>query len=98
LISGRVPLIAVAEAITIGLWLLLIIICRNKPPRYMWIFQIYSFIIIIVWISYVCSILINLLELFQVVTSINSVFLGLTLLAFGNSIGGKNFLKQIIFQ
>lgn len=64
----------------------------------MWIFQIYSFIIIIVWISYVCSILINLLELFQVVTSINSVFLGLTLLAFGNSIGGKKFLTQIIFQ
>jgi Ca2+/Na+ antiporter len=39
--------------------------------------------------------LLNLLELFQVVTSINSVFLGLTLLAFGNSIGGINIKFKI---
>lgn len=36
----------------------------------------------------ICSVLINLLELLQLLTNINPVFLGLTVLAWANCIGG----------
>jgi Ca2+/Na+ antiporter len=42
----------------------------------------------VIWINLICSVIINFIELFVVVTDINSVFIGLTLLAFGASIGG----------
>jgi Ca2+/Na+ antiporter len=55
----------------------------------MWPFQLYSFVMVVVWISLICSVIINFIELFVVVTDIDSVFIGLTLLACGNSIGGE---------
>jgi Ca2+/Na+ antiporter len=53
-------------------------------------YTIYSFIIIVAWVANICSVLINLVELFQLLTHINSVFLGLTILAWANCIAGKN--------
>jgi len=47
----------------------------------------YSFIITIAWLTLLCSILINLLELLQILSDINPVFLGLTCLAWANCIG-----------
>lgn len=46
---------------------------------------------IVQWISLTCSVIINFMELFMIVTNINSVYIGLTLLACGNSIGGTIF-------
>lgn len=53
----------------------------------MTIFNIYSFVVIVSWISLVVGVLINLVELLQLLTNINPVFLGLTVFAWANSIG-----------
>ena len=51
------------------------------------LFNVYSFIVTVAWITFIVSILINLMELLQLLTNINSVFLGLTILAGAASIG-----------
>ena len=61
---------------------------KRRSPETTIFYSIYSFIIIVCWITEICSILINLLELLQLLTNINSVFLGLTVLAWANCIGG----------
>lgn len=60
--------------------------------------QLYSFVVIVAWISFICAIIINFMELIMVITDIDSVFIGLTMLACGNSIGGTPFPKKIIIQ
>lgn len=50
-------------------------------------FNIYAFIVVVSWIALVVSVLINVIELLQLLTNINSVFLGLTVLAWSGSIG-----------
>jgi hypothetical protein len=51
------------------------------------VYTFYSFLITVAWVTIVCGVLINLLELVQLLTTINSVFLGMTFLAWANSIG-----------
>lgn len=63
------------------------VIKRAKPGNTIG-YSIYSFLIIICWITTACSTLINLMELLQILTNVNSVFLGLTVFAWANSIGG----------
>lgn len=50
-------------------------------------YTIYAFILTIAWLTLVVGVLINLLELVQLLTNINPVFLGLTALAWANCIG-----------
>lgn len=59
----------------------------KKSAPDMKIFAIYSFLVTIGWITLFCSILINLIELIQLLTKINSIFLGLTVLAWANCLG-----------
>ncbi len=61
---------------------------KTIPQKLMVIYSVYSFIINICFITMFCSILINLVELIQIITNINSVFLGLTVFSWANSIGG----------
>lgn len=76
------------------------IICWTKgwKPLESAFYTIHSFVITIAWLSLVCGILINLLEFVQVLTNINAVFLGMTCLAWANSIGDyrsiTTFAKQ----
>ena len=60
----------------------------------MTIYTLYSFIVTIAWLTLVCAILINLIELLQLLSDVNSVFLGLTCFAWANCIGG-NFILNI---
>jgi hypothetical protein len=85
---GEIPAVAFVEMGVVLLILLLLLICGKTAPKYMLPFQLYSFCIVVIWINLICSVIINFIELFVVVTDINSVFIGLTLLAFGASIGG----------
>ena len=47
----------------------------------------YSFLVTVGWITIICGVLINLLELVQLLTNINFIFLGMTFLAWANCIG-----------
>jgi sodium/potassium/calcium exchanger 6 len=60
---------------------------RGAKPYFITIYNIYSFFVIVAWISLVVAALINMMELLQLLTNINSVFLGLTVFAWANSIG-----------
>jgi Ca2+/Na+ antiporter len=65
------------------------IIRRNSPSSSTIFYSVYSFLVVVCWITMICSVLINLLELLQLLTNINPVFLGLTVLAWANCIGGR---------
>ena len=59
----------------------------------MYLYTLYSFLLTISWLTIICAILINLLELLQLLTDINPVFLGLTFLAWANCIGGYKYVN-----
>jgi len=90
---GPIPSAAWVSAIIIVLVGIVLLVWGRSPPRWMWPFQLYSFVMVVVWISLICSVIINFIELFVVVTDIDSVFIGLTLLACGNSIGDYFSIK-----
>lgn len=72
------------------LLIIYVVACKVRETRpVMYCFTIYAFIITISVITLICAILINLMELVQLLTGINPVFLGLTVFAWANSIGGK---------
>lgn len=73
------------------------IFTRKVPLRSIILYAGYSFILVVCWITVACSALINLLELLQMLTNINTVFLGLTVLAWANCIGGIRSSTQIIY-
>ena len=62
-------------------------IIRGTKPYFTTIFNLYSFVVVVTWITLVVGVLINLMELLQLLTNINSVFLGLTVFAGAASIG-----------
>lgn len=70
-------------------------IIRKRVPRLFVLFNIYSFVIIVAWITTIVSVLINFIELLQLLTQINSVFLGLTVFAWSSSIG--DYLSIVTF-
>ncbi|KAL4455001.1 hypothetical protein ABPG74_006383 [Tetrahymena malaccensis] len=60
---------------------------ENKAPPFMFFFSLLAFIISVAYISTIAQILIDFIQFFQVLSGINQTFLGLTLLAYGNSSG-----------
>lgn len=60
---------------------------KGTKPYFTTIFNLYSFIVVVTWITVVVAVLINLMELLQLLTNINSIFLGLTVFAGAGSIG-----------
>ena len=50
-------------------------------------FQLASFFMSMVWIYMLCEVIVDLLELFGVITGLPSSLLGLTVLSWGNSLG-----------
>lgn len=70
-------------------------ILRKKDLYFVTIYNIYSFVVIVSWISLVVGVLLNLMELLQMLTNVNSVFLGLTVFAWANSIG--DYLSIVTF-
>ena len=62
-------------------------IAKGTKPYFTTIFNLYAFVVVVTWITLVVGVLINLVELLQLLTNINSVFLGLTVFAGASSIG-----------
>ncbi len=57
---------------------------RGRKPSFSILYNIYAFVVSVSWIGVVAGVLINLMELLQLLTNINSVFLGLTVFAWAN--------------
>jgi sodium/potassium/calcium exchanger 6 len=63
---------------------------RSTPPRYHTIFAFAGFVIAIIWIYVIANELVSLLKAFGVVFGLTDAILGLTVLAWGNSIGRES--------
>lgn len=60
---------------------------RNKLPEYDLIFAIIGFLMSILWINIIADNLMDILNLIALLSGLREDFLGLTLLAWGNSLG-----------
>ncbi|XP_074643327.1 mitochondrial sodium/calcium exchanger protein-like isoform X1 [Tubulanus polymorphus] len=59
----------------------------DEIPKYHWVFAYAGFFVSVIWIYSIANEIVNLLQMFGVVFSISNAILGLTLLAWGNSVG-----------
>lgn len=70
-------------------------IIKKQKPYYTTVFNIYSFIVIVTWLTLIVNVLINHMELLQLLTNVNPIFLGLTVFAGAGSIG--DYLSIVTF-
>ena len=81
----------------------------EEPPKYQWAFGYAGFLVSVVWIYAFANEVVDLLHAIGIMFDLSDSILGLTVLAWGNSIGGKSsgcmclqlfkyYLKQIWFQ
>ncbi|XP_069789285.1 mitochondrial sodium/calcium exchanger protein [Narcine bancroftii] len=88
LIHGQIPVWAVTLVIALILATLLFFTTKNEePPRFHCVFAFIGFLISIVLINCVAIEIVNLLRAFGIIFNLSNTVLGLTLLAWGNSIG-----------
>uniref|UniRef100_A0A3Q3DIA3 Solute carrier family 8 member B1 n=1 Tax=Hippocampus comes TaxID=109280 RepID=A0A3Q3DIA3_HIPCM len=88
MIEGQFPLWLLT--LLLGLFLCAIVFCSTTnecPPRYHPIFALLGFVVSAVLISAAASEVVSILHMLGVVLSLSNTVLGLTLLAWGNSIG-----------
>ncbi|KAI3372880.1 hypothetical protein L3Q82_023333 [Scortum barcoo] len=88
MIQGQFPLWLLT--FLLGLFLSAIVFCTTQndcPPRYHPLFALLGFVVSAVLISTAASEVVSLLHMLGVVLSLSNTVLGLTLLAWGNSIG-----------
>lgn len=88
LIQGQFPLWLLI--FLLGLFLSAIVFCsttNDHPPKYHPLFALLGFVVSAVLISAVASEVVSLLHMLGVVLTLSNTVLGLTLLAWGNSIG-----------
>ena len=60
---------------------------KAPPDNILCVFQLSSFLMSMIWIYILCEVIVNLLELFGVITGLPSSLLGITVLSWGNSLG-----------
>lgn len=88
MIQGQFPLWLMT--LLLGFFLSAIVFCtttNDSPPRYHPLFALLGFVVSAVLISAAASEVVSLLHMLGVVLSLSNTVLGLTLLAWGNSIG-----------
>lgn len=59
----------------------------EDPPRYHWVFGYVGFLVAVAWIYLLANEVLSLLKTFGIVIGLSDAFLGMTVLAWGNSIG-----------
>uniref|UniRef100_UPI00398F5D30 mitochondrial sodium/calcium exchanger protein isoform X3 n=1 Tax=Pristiophorus japonicus TaxID=55135 RepID=UPI00398F5D30 len=88
LIYGQFPVWALVLLITLILAALIFFTTKNEePPKYHCVFSFLGFLFSIVLINTVATEIVNLLRAFGIIFNLSNTVLGLTLLAWGNSIG-----------
>ncbi|XP_071259125.1 mitochondrial sodium/calcium exchanger protein-like isoform X2 [Salvelinus alpinus] len=88
LIEGQFPVWALT--LLFGLFLSAIVFLttsNDQPPAYHLVFSLLGFLVSAMWISAAASEVVSILHMLGVVLSLSNNLLGLTLLAWGNSIG-----------
>ncbi|OTF81170.1 Na+/Ca2+ exchanger-like protein [Euroglyphus maynei] len=89
-IVDQFPLWTSSLIISIVLIILLFLTSnKNRPPIYYRLFALFGFIISIIFIQTIANEIINILKTFAILFRLSDSILGLTILAWGNSIGGN---------
>ncbi|KAM8960676.1 mitochondrial sodium/calcium exchanger protein [Pelodytes ibericus] len=87
-IQGVMPVWAVLMIIGVLLAAIVFFTTKNgDPPKYHCLFSFLGFLVSALWISAAATEIVNLLRTFGVIFRLSNTVLGLTLLAWGNSIG-----------
>lgn len=60
---------------------------QHGPESFIILYAIFAFVMSILWISWTANVLIDLLTFFGIIFDIKQAFLGITVLAWGNSVG-----------
>ncbi|KAK7505987.1 hypothetical protein BaRGS_00002709, partial [Batillaria attramentaria] len=87
-IGGKFP--AYGIVIILGVILAAVVLFTSKndhPPPYHAAFAYLGFLVAVIWIYSVANEIVNILQMFGIVFNISNAIIGLTLLAWGNSIG-----------
>lgn len=88
LIGGVFPIAGVVGIISIILALVVIFTSKKEePPKYYAIFSYLGFIVSVTWIYCIAKEIVSLLKTVGIVFGLSDAILGLTVLAWGNSIG-----------
>ena len=82
---GVFPIIVVS--VSLILFILGLISTRGLPPSYIGIFIVFSIIFSINFISWISNFIVDFLNILGFATYLDTSFLGITILAFGNSVG-----------
>ena len=86
--------IVLAVSVVIAL-IVLFTSVSDKPPIYHWLFAYFGFIVSVGWIYALANEVVDLLTAIGIIFNLSHLLLGLTVLAWGNSVGGIT-LTQII--
>ncbi|KAM4709569.1 mitochondrial sodium/calcium exchanger protein [Discoglossus pictus] len=88
MIQGVMPVWAVVLLISSPLAVIIFFTTTNmEPPKYHCVFSFLGFVVSALWISAAATEVVSLLRTFGVIFRLSNTVLGLTLLAWGNSIG-----------
>ncbi|NXX98160.1 NCLX protein, partial [Centropus bengalensis] len=89
-IQGIFPVWALVTLVGAVLAIIIFITTSNEePPKYHCVFAFLGFLASAMWINAAATELVNILRTLGVIFQLSNTVLGLTLLAWGNSIGGK---------
>lgn len=76
--------IGIAVVVGIGIYM---VTERDKPPKWSILFSIITFVMSILWIEQFSGICVDIIGLLGIILDINTAYLGITVLAIGNSLG-----------
>ncbi|NXW67322.1 NCLX protein, partial [Hirundo rustica] len=89
-IQGIFPVWALVTLVASALALIIFITTSNEePPKYHCVFAFLGFLASAMWINAAATELVNVLRTLGIIFQLSNTVLGLTLLAWGNSIGGE---------
>ena len=61
---------------------------ESAPPKHlMSVFQLLSFLMSIMWIQILCSLIVEMIRLFGIITGFSPSLLGITIISWGNTLG-----------
>ncbi|NWJ03241.1 NCLX protein, partial [Crypturellus undulatus] len=68
---------------------------NEEPPKYHCVFAFLGFLVSAMWINAAATELVNILRTLGIIFQLSNTVLGLTLLAWGNSIGGEGMTRDL---
>jgi sodium/potassium/calcium exchanger 6 len=86
---NNIPLVFIVVSLSIIMAMAVLLTSTfHYPPAYHWVFGYLGFAVSVIWIYALANAVVDLLQTIGILFGLSDVILGLTVLAWGNSIGG----------